>query len=422
MRASFCVGVLLAGLSLPSLPQSSDPGTSKTQPGTQGSPVPQLQRHGSGDGAIPHRLDTAVTSDPQLTLDVVVTDAAGNPVSGLQLQDFTVLDNKKAAKLASFQAATASAARADSAVEILLVVDAINASYANVTLAENQIKLFLQRNGGHLAQPVSIVFVSDSEPKTKDGASDPKSTMALQHREAFVHSIPASQDGSLLIKALDKNGPTLHRILEAQGKEGLSERVRLSLVALNFIATAEAAKPGRKVLIYISPGWPLMSESSAKTKEQLFDSVLYFSDVLRDARITLYNINPEGVAVGPQMILGISDPGVIRQGSMIGMPRPPADVGPGYYESFYKGVSTAKQANVNDLALQVLAHQSGGLVLEGNNNIERQIARCASEANAFYVLSYDLPAAKSSDQYHDLEVRIDKPGLAARSRTGFYVR
>ena len=160
MRASFCVGVLLAGLSLPSLPQSSDPGTSKTQPGTQGSPVPQLQRHGSEDGANPNRPVTAVASNPQLTLDVVVTDAAGNPVSGLQLQDFTVLDNKKAAKLASFQAATASAARADSAVEILLVVDAINASYANVTLAENQIKLFLQRNGGHLAQPVSIVFGS----------------------------------------------------------------------------------------------------------------------------------------------------------------------------------------------------------------------------------------------------------------------
>jgi VWFA-related protein len=423
MRASLCVGILLTGLSLPSLAQSSDPGTSTTHPGTQGSPVPQLQRHGSEDGANPNRPVTAVTS--KLTLDVVVTDATGNPVSGLQLQDFTVLDNKKAAKLASFQAATASAARADSAVEILLVVDAINASYGNVALAEDQIKLFLQRNGGRLAQPVSIVFVSDSDPKTKDGASDPKSTMALQHREAFVHRIPASQDGSLLIKTLDKNGPTLHRILEAQGKEGQSERVRLSLVALNFIATAEAAKPGRKILIYISPGWPLMSESSAKTKEQLFDSVLYFSDILRDARITLYNINPEGVTSAPPPSIDTSIGNPVLRGELMqtGMPSSvQANTGPGYYESFYKGVSTAKQASVNDLALQVLAHQSGGLVLAGNNNIERQIARCAAEASAFYVLSYDFPAAKSSDQYHDLEVRIDKPGLAARSRTGFYVR
>jgi VWFA-related protein len=422
MNASCRVWILLAGLSYPLLAQQdSAPATPTIQPAPQASPVPQLQRHGSDNGANANRQVTA--PNPQLTLDVVVTDGAGNPVSGLQSQDFTVLDNKKTSKLVSFQAETASAARADFAVEILLVVDAINASFASVTLAQDRIKTFLRQNGGHLAQPVSIVFVSDSEPKMKDaGGSDPKSTMALQRREAFVHRIPASQNGLLLIKALDQNGPSLHRILEAEGKEGQSERVRLSLVALNFIATAEAAKPGRKILIYISPGWPLMSESNAKTKEQLFDSVLYFSDVLRDARITLYNINPEGVAVGPQMTLGFSDPGVIQRGSLIGMPRPPADVGPGYYESFYKGVSTAKQADVNDLALQVLAHQSGGLVLEGNNNIERQIARCAGEAAAFYVLSYDFPAAKSPDQYHDLVVTVDKPGLAARARTGFYVR
>jgi VWFA-related protein len=424
MSASLRAWILLGGLWYPLLAQQgSVPATAATQSEPQTSPAPQLQRHGSENTANPNRRAALGNSNPRLTLDVVVTDAAGNPVRGLQSEDFTVLDNKKPPSLVSFHAATPATTRIDTSVEILLVVDAINTSYANVTIAEDQIKAFLRRNRGHLAWPVSIAFVSDAEPRMKDGrASDPGSTMALQRREAFVHRIPPSQDGTLLIKALDMSGPSLHRILEAQGKQGQSERVRLSLVALSFIATAEAAKPGRKILIYISPGWPLMAESNTKTQEQLFDSVLYFSDALRDARITLYNINPEGVGVGPQLTLGISDPGVIKQGSMIGMPRPQADVGPVYYESFYKGASTAKQANINDLALQVLAFQSGGLVIAGNNDIEKQIARCAADANAFYVLSYDFPASKSLDEYHDLEVKIAKPGLVARSRTGFYVR
>lgn len=34
-----------------------------------------------------------------------------------------------------------------------------------------------------------------------------------------------------------------------------------------------------------------------------------------------------------------------------------------YYENFLKGVSTAKQTNPNDLALQVLAFQSGDVLL-----------------------------------------------------------
>jgi hypothetical protein len=147
MSASCCVWILLAGLSYPLLAQqdsapaipTTEPATPTTQPAPQASPVPQLQRHGSDKEANPNRQITA--PNPQLTLDVVVTDGAGNPVSGLQSQDFTVLDNKKTSRLVSFQAETASTARADSAVEIMLVVDAINASYANVTLAEDQINI-----------------------------------------------------------------------------------------------------------------------------------------------------------------------------------------------------------------------------------------------------------------------------------------
>jgi hypothetical protein len=88
MRASLCVGILLAGLSCPLLAQQDTvPATLATQSGDQASPTPQLQRHGSEDGANPNRPVTAVTSNPQFTLDVVVTDAAqsgtGLAVAGL---------------------------------------------------------------------------------------------------------------------------------------------------------------------------------------------------------------------------------------------------------------------------------------------------------------------------------------------------
>src|SRR5271156_3495604 len=66
-------------------------------------------------------------SEQNLTLDVVVTDKAGTPVRGLQQQDFTLLDNKQPRGLSSFRAVDVAAGTPAPYIEIVLVIDAINA-------------------------------------------------------------------------------------------------------------------------------------------------------------------------------------------------------------------------------------------------------------------------------------------------------
>jgi hypothetical protein len=72
--------------------------------------------------------------------------------------------------------------------------------------------------------------------------------------------------------------------------------------------------------------------------------------------------------------------------------------------------------------LQVLATQSGGLVLNSTNDLASAIADCVSDANAFYVLSFDAARADHPNEYHALGVTIDKPGLTARTRMGYYAQ
>jgi hypothetical protein len=38
------------------------------------------------------------------------------------------------------------------------------------------------------------------------------------------------------------------------------------------------------------------------------------------------------------------------------------------------------------------------------------------------VLTFNAPPAAHANEYHGLEVAIDKPGLTARTRTGFYAQ
>ena len=87
-----------------------------------------------------------------------------------------------------------------------------------------------------------------------------------------------------------------------------------------------------------------------------------------------------------------------------------------------KGVKKARQVQLGDLALQVIATQTGGRVLNSNNDVTSEIATCIADANAFYVLTFEALAGDGPNEYHSLEIKLDKPGLKALTRTGYYAQ
>jgi len=320
------------------------------------------------------------TANRNITLDVVVTNKSGKPAPGLQQRDFTLLDNKLPRTIASFHAVEGGTATADPPVEVIFLIDGVNTSYANVVIESNEIGTFLRQNGGQLSGPVSIVVFSYS------GTTMGKTS---------------SRDGDALIAALGQ-GRTVQRTMgDSLESYGPDERQQFSLHTLEHLADYEAAKPGRKLVVWISPGWPLLSDPevglTAKEQLGLFNSIVAFSEKLRRARITLYDIDPSGLADADE--LRTSD-----------------------YGQFAKGVKSAKQGQIGNLGLQVLASQSGGLVLNSSNDVAGEIAACVADVNGSYVLSFDGSGGDGPNEYHALEIKMNKPGLKARTRSGYYAR
>jgi VWFA-related protein len=173
------------------------------------------------------------------------------------------------------------------------------------------------------------------------------------------------------------------------------------LRALGKLVAYEATQPGRKLLIWLSPGWPLITESADKltTKDMQtdFHALVRLSIGLRDARVTVYSIDP----------LGADDAG---------------SLGNVYYQNFLQGVPSAEKFRSGDLTLGVIATRSGGQVLNRSNNLAALIATCVADATSYYTLSFDSNPAAHPDEYHDIQVKIDKPGLAARTRMGYYAQ
>ncbi|MFZ0199283.1 MAG: VWA domain-containing protein [Candidatus Sulfotelmatobacter sp.] len=339
----------------------------------QENPTPQLQ---------PRTAAPPAPTGPsrEIGLDVQVTDKSGAPVRGLQQQDFTILDDKRPQNILSFHPVDNGTTSTDDAVEIVLVVDAVNASFDAVTYERSELKKFLLQNGGKLAQPVSLVVFTDTGTKMQGGAS---------------------RDGNALAALYDQYDTGLRVINRSAGFYGAAERFDLSLKTLRQLVEYKGGQPGRKLMIWFSPGWPLLSgpniQLSAKDAQRLFSQIVGFSDGLRQSRITLYAIDP----------LGLADAGGVRIN---------------FYQEFLKGVTSPSRLEPGDLGLQVLAVQSGGRVLNSTNDLTTAIAECAADANSFYVLSFAPARADRVNEYHAIGIKVDKPGVVARTRTGYYAQ
>jgi VWFA-related protein len=259
-----------------------------------------------------------------------------------------------------------------------LLVDAINASHQGVAYQRDKLGTFLRHDGGELPLPTSLAYLTDKSSG----------------------QTAATRDGNFLVDSLASQPSDLRTITRSQGFYGGVERLEISLGALERIIASEATQPGRKLLIWLGPGWPLLSGPrviiTEKDRDTLFHSIVRLSTTLREARITLYNVNSPGIneSVGNQF----------------------------YFESFLKGVASPGKVQNGNLALQVLAVQSGGRVLNTSYDLADSVARCLEDRKAFYTLTFDSPAAEHPNEYHSLQVKIARPGLTARMRTGYYAQ
>ncbi len=310
----------------------------------------------------------------RIELDVVVTDKSGKTVSGLGLNDFTLQDNNHPAKILSFHAMEGTSNSGEPPVTIILLIDRVNLDAKQVAYERQEVEKFLSQNGGHLAQPVSLFVLTSSGLEAAREPSTDGNALATQVRQL---------DNKLRAVGLDG------------GLNGAIERFYSSLKVLAAIAQSESSKPGRKLLIWIGPGWPMLDSVgvhvSPNAQRENFKTIVGLSAALREARLSVYSVS--------------SAEGGVRST---------------VYRDFLKGVKSAEKSSPDNLALRVLAIQTGGRVLGPDNNLADQIDNCVQDAVSFYELSFDPARADQPDQYHDLKVTIDKAGLTARTNTGFY--
>lgn len=323
----------------------------------------------------PSKPKSPLMAEGKIRLDVIVADGAGKPALGLEPWDFKILDNNQPRKVLSFRAYDGAVVMPDPPVEVILVIDTANLPFQQVAFVRDQVDQFLGQDGGHLKQPTTLALLTDKG-------------IRIQSRPSL--------DGMALAGVVKGIKGSVRTINAAMGGQGLVERFKLSIQGITGIAENESRRPGRKLLIWVGPGWPLLARTDGplmdREQKRWFDSIVELSTRLREARMSVYSVSPEAGSTSNTFT----------------------------YQSFLKGVSSYPQADSGNLALKVLATQTGGLIFGPDNNLVSQLNRCFGDANAFYRITFDPLPAAHADEYHELKIVVDKPGEVVRTRTGYY--
>ncbi len=324
----------------------------------------------------------------RIYLDVVVSPKSGRPIKGLQKLDFTILDNDVPQIITSFEAVDGRHTRA----EVIVVFHAVSIGSREGAIVYEEIKKFLKSDGGRLPYPTAVAIL------TGKGLESP---------------LDFSQDGNAISTALGKHPIAVRSITENSDRGGGAARFEISFQAFAQILADEREKPGRKIVLWVSPGWPpLVGLKNARDpklrqlQEELFGNIVEVSTQLREGQITVYSLDPSALA---DLDMGLTDPPTVHlrpsdKSVYVAGAYKPSDVGPG------------------DLTLETIAKQSGGAALHPGNDLASALRKCLADAEAYYEISFDPTITTQPNEYHRLEIRVARPDLVARTRQGFYSR
>lgn len=346
----------------------------------QQSPLPSS---GATDPQLKSRPAEPAPAAPKprrMQLDAVVTDAWSKPVTGLQPWDFKLIDNGHPSKILYFRAFNDQGVKAEPPVEVILLLDALNLNVQQQGFVRSELTRFLQQNKGRLPHPTTLMVLGDN------GVS--------------VQPHPSS-DGNALAALLKTVNPHITAFSPTMGIQGAIERFNRSVQQMRLIAENETHKPGRKLLIWVSAGWPLLEREqnfipAESNNKKYFEDIVELSTWLREARTVVYSASPIDSSMGA------------------------AARAPFLYQDFVKPVSDAKQAQSGNLGLRVLAVQTGGKILGPSNDVAGQISQCIADADSFYQLTFEPAPAEHADEYHSLKLSVAQPGVTVRTNTGYY--
>lgn len=371
-----------------------------------------------------------------IQVDVTVTDRSGKVVSDLKPEDFEIYENGQKQQISNFS--FISNTRTETAAEpvrgnkpqavlppppvrpeqvrrtVALVVDDLTLSFESTYYVRRALKKFVdeQMQDGDL---VAIVRTGAGIGALQQFTTDKRQLYAAIER---VRWNPVGNGGigafAPLESKIDTGAPTPSPAPGERTREGIEREFNDfresvfatgTLGAVNYVVRGMKELPGRKSIMLLSDGFKLFTEDASGFREsgRVLASLRRLVDMANRASVVIYTMDARGLAIT----------GLTAADNTSG--RSPQEI--------EASLSDRRQQlfDTQD-GLRYLAQQTGGFAIINNNDLSGGIRRILDD-QSYYLIGY-VPDDETFDpktrQFNRLEIKLKRPGLKARYRSGFY--
>lgn len=364
---------------------------------------------------------------------VVVADKSGKHVRGLDENDFAVLENGKPVKVEHFEELTGDSAPIalqaatpgtfnNLALDpshphniVVIALDTVNTPFLDQAYGRRELVKFLGQTV-NASQVLSLMLITSRGLRVVQGLSnDPASLVAVLKKvggetspmetesvdaqadlaagtiQSGLHQISGMDPMTAMNNFVDYGDP-----LEAQFLQ--ENAIETTMNAFLGIAWSLQGVPGRKSLIWATGGFPFSIFSPDDIPgghlSSLYERAML---ALNEAQIAVYPVDIRGLTPGPI--------GSGRGGKM----------------SAQQMVNRAWLQQGGFDTLNEFADMTGGKAFYNTNDLAGSFRRAADDGATYYMLSYYLDTKNGKPGWRKLSVKVNRPGIEIRARTGFLV-
>lgn len=373
-------------------------------------------------------------------VDAVITDKSGKLVTDLRPEEVEILEDGRPQKITNFsfvstmsdtpQPVAKAASPADKLAPpvpptrlkpeqvrrtVALVVDDLGLSFESTAFVRQALKKFVdqQLQPGDL---VAIIRTAGGIGALQQFTSDKRQLYAAIER---VKWNPQGRGGVGAFAPLEADPlagmreqlPDQDLTNISNGREDLDQfREELfavgTLGAVNYVVRGMRELPGRKSILLMSDGIKIFNQDDPTRSTRVLESLRRLTDLANRASVVIYTMDARGLQT-----LGLTA----------------ADNTSGLSSD---QLETQLQNRRNDLfesqnGLNYLARQTGGFPIRNTNDLSAGIKRVLEDQKGYYLIGYrpddsTFEEATGRRKFHKITLKLKRPGLNHRTRTGFY--
>ena len=386
-------------------------------------------------------------------VDVTVTDAQGNFVTGLTPGDFEVFEDGKPQAIQTFSYIELPAdtrtpltfggrrvpvdVRSNRDVEsgrvYIIVLDDLNVAPMRTAIVRRHVRDFIEQHFGP-RDLAAVVVTSGRKDAAQEFTNDPALLLrAVGHffgqrlQPAEMQRIDDYFQNQLLAGLNDTvakdNDPqqtttVLNPITRNQSFDPSNlERGQRAVGVLNTIESLseflEGVRGRRKALLWFSEGidYPMAETFSSQSGNEIIRATRDAVNAAARANVNVYALDPRGL-IG--MTTDLIESGRAGAPDQAGTD-PTRPVGTPF---------SGTQALLNEMrltqdSLRTLADGTGGFAAVDTNSFADAFNRIIEANSRYYLLGYTPPAHPRDGRFHRIEIRVKRPGLIATARRGY---